>query len=150
MCSELSQSWWRNYSPSVNRWVLSWQPLHVTSSESLDTFLFPSAHKHFIQVWLNGRIIVADCHCSLWSSLNSEHAAEDAAGWKEKALNVKRWVPQSHLDQMKKYKMSVWEAAINHALLCSSFSFLLHLMKKFPSVSGMFRCRSFFVLKVLS
>lgn len=48
MCSELAQLWWRNYSCEQMR--LSWQPLLVTSSESLDTFPFLYVHRPSIQV----------------------------------------------------------------------------------------------------
>lgn len=91
-------------------------------SEFLNTPGLPYSHKHFIQVWLNGK------HnnwrfCSLWSPLNHEHAVGRCPELQGNCRKCQRFISPRQFAQMRKYSVALEGREQTHTALRLQFHF---------------------------
>lgn len=125
-----------------------WRPPRGSPREFLDTADFPDVHKHFIQVWLNGK----NNSCGfrpLWSPLNHERAVDSAVSWEEIAGNVKG---SSVEDSLPKWEntASLQKAESGHTPLCTYISVLTVFLEAGPFLSCSAEVYVFLVLNLSS
>lgn len=133
---------------NVKLWVFTLAASLWTPCELLDTADLPDAHKHFMQVWLNGKN--NSCRFrSLWSPLNHERAVDGAVSWEEIAGNVKG---SSVEDSLPKWEntASLWKAEIGHIPLCVYISVVTVILEAIPFPSCSAEVYVFLVLNLSS